>query len=278
MGPSNEQEQIKLKPGTELDINFTYHSKIINTRGHVKNSSDGTIVIEFEVDDKKMTPPVGTDIYLLGSSICYNVIDSKNFPEIKAARVSHRKHVRVDNILKLGYKKISQEDYNKYRHKPEVIYKNIFGESFKVPEIEEVNLKLLYKLIYQLNLKMDRILDILEGESIKKYIVSENEYINISGAGVRFITDQAFSIGDIIAFRIFLPLATQSHIDVIGKIIRVTKKKERYCIAAKFVELSKDDQEMIIKYVFKRQREILRLSSDYSENTPRFCWAFVTSQ
>jgi len=268
MGPSNEQGQIKFKPGTELDINFTYHSKIINTRGHVKDSSDGIIVIELEVADKKMTPPAGTDIYVLGSSICYNVIDSKNFPEIKAVRVFHRKHVRVDNILKVAYKKISQENYNKYRYKPDLIYKSIFGESFKVPEVEKIDLKLLYKLIYQVNLKMDRILDILESESIKKYTLSENEYINISGAGVRFITDQAFSTGDIIAFRIFLPLAGQSHIDVLGKIIRVTKKKDKYCAAAKFVELSEDDREMIIKYVFKRQREILRLSSDYNEDIP----------
>ena len=260
----NEHRQIQLKPGTELDINFTYHNKIINTRGHVKDSSDGTVVIEFEAADKKMTPPVGTDIYILGSTMCYNVIDSKNFPEIKATRVFHRKHVRVEDILKVAYKKIQQEDYNRYRYKPESIYKSIFGESFKVPEIEKVDLKLLYKLIYQVNLKMDRILDILESKSIKKYTVSENEYINISGAGIRFIADQAFSTGDIIAFRIFLPLAAQSQIDVLGKIIRVTKKKDKYCIAAKFIELSEDDREMIIKYVFKRQREILRLSSDYN--------------
>lgn len=260
MGSSNEQEQIKLKPGTELDINFIYHNKIINTRGRVKNSSHKTIVIEFEVDDKKMTPPLGTDIYLLGSSMCYNVIDSKNFPEIKAVRVFHRDHVRVDNVLKLAYKRISQENYNKSKDTPTLIYKSIFGKSFKVPDIEKVDLKLLYKLIYQVNLKMDHILDILEDKSSKKYTVSENEYVNISGAGIRFITDQAFSTGDIIAFRIFLPLAAQTHIDVLGKVIRVTAKKDKYCVAAKFVELSEEDRETIIKYVFKRQREILRLS------------------
>jgi hypothetical protein len=267
MGSVNEQTQVELKSGTRLDVGFICGNKVINTRGHVKNSSDETIVIEFEVGDKKMTPPVGTDIYVLGNSICYNIIDSKDFPEVKATRVYDRKYARVDNILKVDYKKVSQENYKKYRDRPIIIYKDIFGEPFKAPEIEEVDLKLLYELIYQANLKMDRILDILEGGRTEKYAVSENENVNISGAGIRFIADQAFSIGDIIALRIFLPLATQTQIDVLGEVRKVTgsERKGKYCIAAKFIELSEDDREMIIRYVFKRQREILRLTSDYTE-------------
>ena len=262
----NEQTQVELKPGTGLDISFTYGDKVINTRGHIKSSSDEVIVIEFEVDDKKMTPPVGTDIYILKNSICYNIIDSKDFPEVKATKVCGRKYLRVDNILKIHYKKVSQENYKKYRDRPIVIYKNIFGEPLKTPEIEEVDLRLLYELIYQANLKMDRILDILEDKRAEKYAVSKNENVNISGAGIRFIADQAFSIGDIIALRIFLPLATQTQIDVLGEVRKVTKseKKGRYCIAVKFVELSEDDREMIIRYVFKRQREIIRITSDYT--------------
>lgn len=267
MGSINEQTQVELKSGTRLDIGFVCGNKAINTNGHVKDSSDETIVIEFEVDDKEMIPQVGTDIYVLKNSICYNITESKNFPEVKATKVHRRKHIRVDNILNVDYKKISQENYIKYKDKPIIIYKNIFGEPFKTPEIEEVNLKLLYELIYQTNLKMDRILDILEDGRTEKYAVSENENVNISGAGIRFVADQAFSIGDIIALRIFLPLATQTQIHVLGEVRKVieSERKGKYFIAVKFVELSEDDREMIIKYVFKRQREILRLTSDYTE-------------
>lgn len=263
----NEQTQVELKPGTRLDIGFICGNKAINTRGHVKNSSDEAIVIEFEVDDKEMIPPVGTDIYVLKNSICYNITESKNFPEVKATRVYDRKHTRVDDILKVDYKRVSQENYKKYRDRPIVIYKSLFGEPFKTPEIEEVNLKLLYELIYQTNLKMDRILDILEDGRTEKYAVSENENVNISGAGIRFVADHVFSIGDIIALRIFLPLATQTQINVLGEVRKVieSERKGKYLIAVKFVKLSEDDREMIIKYVFKRQREILRLASDYNE-------------
>jgi hypothetical protein len=263
----NEQTQIELKPGTRSDISFAYGDKVINTRGYIKDSSDEAIVIEFEVDDKKMTPPVGTDIYVLKNSICYNIIESKDFPEVKATKVYDRKHTRVDDILKVDYKKVLQENYKKYRDTPKFIYNSIFGEPFKAPEIEEVDLRLLYELIYQANLKMDRILDILEGGRTEKYAVSKNENVNISGAGMRFIADQAFSIGDIIALRIFLPLAIQTQIDVLGEVKKVSEseRKGKYCIIVKFIELSEDDREMIIKYVFKRQREILRGASNYNE-------------
>ncbi|RKX58990.1 MAG: hypothetical protein DRP37_07180, partial [Thermodesulfobacteriota bacterium] len=178
----NEQTQVELKSGTRLDICFVCGNKAINTNGHVKDSSDETIVIEFEVDGKEMIPPVGTDIYVLENSICYNISESKNFPDVKATKVHRRMYISVNNILKVDYKKISQDNYIKYKDKPIIIYKNIFGEPFKTPEVEEVNLKLLYELIYQTNLKMDRILDILEDGRTEKYAVSENENVNISGA------------------------------------------------------------------------------------------------
>ena len=263
----NKKTSLELEQGITLDIGFICDNKAISTKGHVKDSLDEIITIEFELDDKAIRPPVGTDIYVLKNSICYNVIESKNFPEVKATKVHQRKHIRVDNILKVDYKKISKEHYAKYKNKPIVIYKNIFGESFKVPEIEEVNLKLLYELIYQTNLKLDLVLNILEDRNSEKYAVSENENVNISGAGLRFVADRAFSLGDIIALRIFLPLATRTQINVLGEVKKVIEsdKKGKYFIAVKFVELSEDDREIIIKYVFKRQREILRLASYYTE-------------
>lgn len=261
----NKDTQSELKPGTILDIIFTYGSKIVKTNGYVKDSSTETTIIELDVDDRKMTLPVGTDIYVLKEDIRYNVIDSKDFPEIKVVRVDGRKHVRVDDILKIDYKKTSQIDFNKYRNEPTIIFKSIFGESFKAPKIEEVDVKLLYELIYQANLKMDRILEILENREIDRYASTDNKCVNISGSGMRFIANQSFSIGDIIAIRIFLPLAAQTRINVLGEVTSVTESetKGEYYISARFVELSRDDQEMIIKYVFRRQRELLRFNSDW---------------
>jgi PilZ domain len=200
----------------------------------------------------------------------YNVINSKNFLEITMKKTSPRENVRVDDILKVDYRKVSHENYNQYESNPEIIFKNTFGEPDKIPEVvgnvEGVDLELLYKLIYQANQKIDHILDILETKDTERDASAISESINISGSGMKFVTNHPFLIGDIIALRIFLSLdlATGSWINVLGKVKSFTESgaKNTYNTAVKFINLSEQDREIIIRYVFKRQRELLRLGSD----------------
>jgi len=212
--------------------------------------------------------PGRTDIYVSKEDIHYNGIDSKDFWEIRMAKKKPRGYVRVDDILKIDYRKIPQEYYKKCGSKQDVIFKNIFGEPIKVPEIEGgaegVDLELLYNLIYQANLKIDRILDVLERKDTERYASAGSEWVNISGSGMRFVVNQRFSRGDIIAFKVFLPLSSRTWINVLGKVMSVTESdsENKYSTAVKFIDLSEVDREMIIRYVFQRQRELLRLGSD----------------
>ncbi|MCD6153292.1 MAG: PilZ domain-containing protein [Syntrophobacterales bacterium] len=259
----NKGTQSEIKPG-KVDVKFVSGGETVRTEGYIKSSSVEAIVIRLDTNDKKMTLPVGTDIYVSKEDIHYSVIDSKDFPEVKAVRLSRREHVRVDDILKVDYRKISQEDYERCEGNPEIIFKNTFGEPLKTPEIEEADSELLYKLIYQANLKIDRILNILESRDTERYVSAGSEGVNISGAGMRFVANRSFSIGDIIALRVFLPLTHGTCVTVLGK---VTSSEEsgpgnRYNVSVRFVELSESDREIIVRYVFKRQRELLRLGSE----------------
>ena len=199
------------------------------------------------------------------------VNESKNFPEVKPAatvrkhgEAVERKHVRVDDVLKVDYRKISQQDYKRCKGKPEIIFKNTFGEAFEAPKIEDVSLELLYKLIYQANQKIDRILDILKSKDADRYESVGSECVNISGSGIKFIANHSFSIDDIIALRVFLPLVSKTWINILGKVVSSTESGtgNRYNVAVKFEELSESEREIIIGYVFKRQRELLRRTSD----------------
>ena len=238
--------------------------------------SDKAIVIKLDVDDKKMTLTVGTVVCgskkISGGGIMID--DLKNFSEVKPVVTNHiknvkvddvrnREHVRVDDVLKVDYRKIPQKDYETCKDDPEIIFENTFGKPFEVPKIENVSLELLYKLIYQANLKIDRILNILESKNTEKYESVSGEYVNISGSGMRFIANQSFSINDIIALRVFIPLVSKTWINILGKVVSITESESanKYDIAVKFEELSESDREIIIGYVFKRQRELLRRSS-----------------
>jgi len=211
-----------------------------------------------------MTPPSARAGY---GEREHTMVDSKRSPEAKAFRENRRGYARVDDLLRVDYRKISPEEHDRYGINPDGIFKNIFGELPQTPEIEEVNLELLYKLIYQANLKMDRILAILESRDTDRYASVGTEYVNISGSGMSFIANQGFSIGDTIALRIFLPLVSSTWITVMGTVKSSTalSPKNGYRTAVHFTGLSEADREMIIRYVFKRQRELLRDTSDIKE-------------
>lgn len=259
----NKDTYSEVKPGA-VDIKFVSDGNTVRTKGHIKSSSDGVTVIKLDIDDKEMTLLVGTDIYVSKEDTHYSVIDSKDFPDVKAIMVSRREYVRVDDILRVDYLEIPQEDYKRCENKPEIIFKDIFGKPLKAPEIEEANSELLYKLIYQANLKIDRILDILESKDNKGYMSSGSECVNISGSGMSFAANRSFSIRDIIALRVFLPLVSRTWINVLGEVTSSAEsdQENKYDVSVRFVELSEDDREMIVRYVFKRQRELLRLTSD----------------
>ena len=195
------------------------------------------------------------------------MIDVKQPLETPLKSENQRKYTRVDDLLRVDYQKVSQEVYQKYEGNCEGICQPIFGEPLKTPEIEEITLDLLYKLIYQANLKMDRILKILEDTDTSPYTSVGTEHVNISGSGMKFIADQMYVIGDILALRVFLPLASSTWITVLGKVASSTElpREGGYSTAVHFVGLSESDREMIIRYVFKRQRELLRVTSDMKD-------------
>ena len=250
-----------------IDVHFVLDGRTIRTTVAIKSLSDEIIIITFDVDDNILTLPVGTDVHLSKEDTCYNVTESKNFPEVKAVRVTRRKYVRVDDVLKVDYQKVVPKAYQQHQNKPEVILNDIFGAPFKVPGIDEVDLKLLYKLIYQTNLKMDRILDLLENRDKDRYESVGREGVNISGSGMKFIATRPFSIDDVIAMRTFLPLPSKTRLNLLGKVtsVRETGPENRYEVCVRFVDLTEKDRKAIVKYVFQRQRELIRLSS-HDEN------------
>ena len=188
----------------------------------------------------------------------------QNPPKIKIVR---REHTRVDDMLNVDYRKISKEEYRNHESNHEGIFAGIFGDPLRTPETEEIDLKLLYKLIYQANLKIDYIMEMLESRDTDRYDSTGTKCVNISGSGIKFTSNQLFSVGDIIALRIFLPLVSSTWATVLGEVkSSVDAPREgEYLTAVRFVRLSEDDRESIIRYVFKKQRELLRETSDDKE-------------
>lgn len=83
--------------------------------------------------------------------------------------------------------------------------------------------------------------------------------VNLSGSGLRFRSTRPFRRGEMVTLTLVLPpfLPVQAR----GEIVRaaaVRGETATYDVAVRFSEIAADDRERIIRYILKRQAEILR--------------------
>ena len=192
-----------------------------------------------------------------------------------------RSHLRVNSYVILNYKIISSEEFIKQKNKyiqnishetEENLYKSqIFtGEELDLTT-EHSSVEILNE-IKTLNKKIDFIINHLIKPDDKSILDEEQIEVNLSGSGIKFISSVNLKTGDLLEMKLVLPLSPGIVIDFIAKVIRVIKpagktgsnEPESSEIAVKYVAINEDDREMIIRYTFKRQRELLRASEDSS--------------
>jgi c-di-GMP-binding flagellar brake protein YcgR len=92
-------------------------------------------------------------------------------------------------------------------------------------------------------------------KTLKKTLVRK---INISGAGICFENDMPFTPGDILEMRLMLEDAYHGIIALCVKVLRVEKLSRNYRIAVNYVDMSENIRELIVAFVFKRERTLIQ--------------------
>ncbi len=86
--------------------------------------------------------------------------------------------------------------------------------------------------------------------------------VDISGGGLRFVSDQRYEPGDLIFCTYHLLVdSKKKECEIIGKILstkELENKKGTFEHRVQYVNLDVDDREEIIKYIFKEERKIMR--------------------
>ncbi|MGA1861489.1 flagellar brake protein [Deferribacter thermophilus] len=139
-----------------------------------------------------------------------------------------------DNIIMLKIKKpnhLNRKELRKY---------------FRV----ETHLKIIvYKIKYNENSNTPDMLKICK-ESIVK---------DISGGGVRILTDLELNVDDIVELDF---AGTIDHIkEVFGKVVRRNELQNKLEAGIEFISIRENDRDKIIQYVFKRQIELKKMQS-----------------
>lgn len=163
-----------------------------------------------------------------------------------------REFSRVDAYLPLQIRLVAAEER-------ETIRARVSGHagSMETRDLPDLQDKLLNDWIKLLNSKLDAIVNmlVLQREGFSSMPVTR---VNISGGGLGFLSKDRYAGGNIIEAKLVLPVMPPVALFVYGEVVKVDMLKNTYWVATKFVAMDEDVRDEVVKYVFRRQREMLR--------------------
>jgi hypothetical protein len=123
----------------------------------------------------------------------------------------------------------------------------------------------LLRCLQFINNKIDFIIDEITSPG-KAGMSGPSEVTEISGSGFRLDCDLRLSRGQLLKVDLLMPSALQYRIELIAKVVRVDETQQesgpgrkKFSVSARFVEIDEESRESIIKAVFSRQRERIRM-------------------
>jgi len=118
----------------------------------------------------------------------------------------------------------------------------------------------VYSYLELVDRKLDMVLDQLAGRDGRfcgKYVD-----VVVSGSGLKYRSDRRLDEGVFLELRIGLPVSRGQRVVALGRVIACTKRPteeaDEWDIAISFVAINEKDRDVLISYVFSRERESLK--------------------
>jgi hypothetical protein len=163
-----------------------------------------------------------------------------------------REYSRVDGYLPIDIRIVPEEERLTVRSRTSL--ENALTEYGDLPEPHE---KALADCLRILNAKLDTIIKLLAFQA-RGYCALKHEEVNISAGGLSTFAVGDFHTDEIVEIRLILPTAPYVVFYIYGSVVGIEEIEGRQLISAEFTLIDEDIREQIVKYVFERQREILR--------------------
>jgi hypothetical protein len=80
----------------------------------------------------------------------------------------------------------------------------------------------------------------------------------LSGGGVSFTSPEEYKMGDLLELKMIFDSSRSGTLYLYGEVVQREKSEDGHITAVKFLSLDEDTRDEIIKFVFEKEREILR--------------------
>ncbi len=191
-------------------------------------------------------------------------------PDVNSS--NRRQDYRVDDVIPMRDMPISAEEYEiKKRHVGirsrqgsmlrDMIGQDIFAENSAIANTE------MAKAVEALDAKLNYLIGINMLNDANRSELKERP-VNLSVTGASFVSDERYRKGDAIAVTLMLPVFPPTVLDLVGDVMWAKPEGNgRSQIGVKFFYRCDEEEETISKYVFKRDREMIRLKNRQEEKT-----------
>ncbi|MGD0233574.1 MAG: PilZ domain-containing protein [Syntrophorhabdales bacterium] len=168
--------------------------------------------------------------------------------EIEFRAVDHAEFLRLEHIVK----------YN-----PTQVFMHPQNDKAKENKSSDgSNGEALISFLAVLDRKLSVIVDLLTKSSVDDLYTRRYVELEISGSGLSFVSDVPLPENGYAEFRLMLPLFPYPKIPVLCRIVRSVKREENshvdWEIACKFLAINDSDRDLLIQYIFGREREQIR--------------------
>jgi hypothetical protein len=168
--------------------------------------------------------------------------------EIEFRVVDHTEFLRLERIIKYNPTQVFMRPQNDRNKKSKPSY-GPNGES-------------LVPFLAMLDRKLSVITDLLTKSCVDDLYTRRYVDLEISGSGLFFISDVPLPDDGYAEFRVMLPLFPYPKIPVLCRVVRsVEHEKDSHVeweIACKFLAINDSDRDLLVQYVFGREREQIR--------------------
>ncbi len=162
-----------------------------------------------------------------------------------------RDYARVSAYMPLEVRLVPREE--RTCRKPRISGTAVLSDFAKPPEPED---KLLAEWLNMLNAKLDSIISSLSLER-EGFNSLTFQTLNISGSGMNFNSKEKYNQDDFLEIKILLYMYPHVALYLYGDVVSSERDGDKVNTAVRFTEMGDDIRDEIIKFVFRRQREIL---------------------